>query len=775
MTDIRKVGVIGAGVMGSGIAAHMANAGLPVVLLDVVPDGANARNVLSDTAVARLLKTNPAPFMHKRNARRIVTGNIEDDLNQLGDCDWIIEAIIENLDAKRDLYARIEIERKTDSIVSSNTSTIPLEKLTEGLPERFCKDFAITHFFNPPRYMRLLEIVAGPQTRPDVLQSLRIFGDQTLGKSVVTCKDTPGFIANRIGILWMESAVRFAFEDGLTVEEADAIIGRPMGIPKTGVFGLMDLVGIDLQPHVAASMLATLPEKDLYRDIHQSSPFINQMIETGFTGRKGKGGFYRLNTESGKRVKESIDLETGEYQPSTPSQLESVAAGRQGLRALVNHPDKGGRYAWRVLSHTLSYAASLVPEIADTIQDVDEAMRTGYAWKWGPFELLDQLGPAWFSNRLQQEGMPVPELVTAVGEGNFYRNQDNTLESFGHSGRYNIISRAEGVLLLSDIKRAGDRIVGNSAASAWDLGDQVLCLEFHTKMNSLDAEVFKVIREVITLIPAKGFQALVIYNEGNNFSVGVNLGQALFAANLAGWSEIGKSVKQGQDIYQALKYAPFPVVGAPSGMALGGGCEVLLHCDAIQAHAETYLGLVEVGVGLVPAWGGCKEMLLRWMNNPKHPQGPMAAVGKVFEAIGMANVSRSAEEARDLLFLRPTDNISMNRNRLLADAKAMARRLAADYSPPTPPEIRLPGPSGRAAMNMAVRDLCKAGKATSHDQVVTGQLAYVLSGGEADPTVPVNEADVLRLERNAIMTLLKTPGTLARMEHMLESGKPLRN
>ena len=775
MTDIRKVGVIGAGVMGAGIAAHMANAGLPVVLLDVVPDGANARNVLSDTAVARLLKTNPAPFMHKRNARRIVTGNIEDDLDQLGECDWIIEAIIENLDAKRDLYARIETERKTDSIVSSNTSTIPLEKLTEGLPERFCKDFAITHFFNPPRYMRLLEVVVGPQTRPDVLQSLRIFGDQTLGKSVVTCKDTPGFIANRIGILWMESAVRFAFEDGLTVEEADAVIGRPMGIPKTGVFGLMDLVGIDLQPHVAASMLATLPERDLYRDIHQPSPFIDHMIETGFTGRKGKGGFYRLNTESGKRVKESIDLETGEYHPSTPSQLESVAAGRQGLRALVNHPDKGGRYAWRVLSHTLSYAASLVPEIADTIQDVDEAMRTGYAWKWGPFELLDQLGPAWFSNRLQQDGMPVPELVTAVGEGNFYRNQDSTLESFGHSGRYNTISRAEGVLVLSDIKREGDRIAGNSAASAWDLGDQVLCLEFHTKMNSLDAEVFKVISEVITLIPAKGFQALVIYNEGNNFSVGVNLGQALFAANLAGWSEIGKSVKQGQDIYQALKYAPFPVVGAPSGMALGGGCEVLLHCDAIQAHAETYLGLVEVGVGLVPAWGGCKEMLLRWMNNPKHPQGPMAAVGKVFEAIGMAKVSRSAEEARDLLFLRPTDNISMNRDRLLADAKAMARRLAADYSPPTPPEIRLPGPSGRAAMKMAVRDLCKAGKATSHDQVVTSQLAYVLSGGEADPTVPVNEADVLRLERNAIMALLKTPGTLARMEHMLESGKPLRN
>ena len=775
MSEIQKVAVIGAGVMGSGIAAHVANAGLPVVLLDIVPDGANARNTLADAAVARLLKTNPAPFTHKRNARRIETGNVEDDLGVLADCDWIIEAVIENLDAKRELYTHIERARKDGSIVSSNTSTIPLAQLTKNLPERFCADFAITHFFNPPRYMQLLEVVAGPMTRPDVISALQMCGDRILGKSVVACKDTPGFIANRIGILWMESAVRFAFEDDLTVEDADAVIGRPMGIPKTGVFGLMDLVGIDLQPHVAASMLATLPDNDLYRDIHQRSPFIEQMIENGYIGRKGKGGFYRLNTEGGHRIKESIDLKTGQFQPSTPSTLESVAAGRNGLRALVEHPDKGGRYAWRVLAHTLSYAASLVPEIADTIEDVDQAMRSGYAWKWGPFELIDQLGPAWFAARLRQDDLPVPNLVTAVGDGTFYRDESGELQSFGIGGQYQTITRAQGVLLLSDIKRKHDRLAGNSAASLWDVGDQVLCLEFHTKMNTLDADVFKIMHEAVTVVTSKGFQALVIYNEASNFSAGVNLGQALFAANLAGWPEIAKSIKQGQDVYQALKYAPFPVVGAPSGMALGGGCEVLLHCDAIQAHIETYIGLVEVGVGLVPAWGGCKEMLLRWMNNPKCPQGPMAAVGKVFEAIGMANVSRSAEEARDLLFLRPTDNISMNRDRLLADAKAMARRLAANYSPPTPPEIRLPGPSGRTAMTMAVRDLCKAGKATSHDQVVTSQLAYVLSGGEADPTTPVNEADVLRLERNAIMALLKTPGTLARMEHMLESGKPLRN
>jgi len=775
MTAINKVAVIGAGVMGAGIAAQVSNAGLPVVLLDIVPEGASNRNVVAEGAVQKMLKTNPAPFMHKRNARRITAGNIEDHLIWLADCDLVIEAVIEDLAVKQDLYRRIDQHRKNNAIVTSNTSTIPLARLVDGLADTFAQDFAITHFFNPPRYMRLLEIVAGQKTRPDAIQALREFGDRTLGKSVVECKDTPGFIANRIGILWMESAVRFAFEDELTVEEADAIIGRPMGIPKTGVFGLMDLVGIDLQPHVSSSMLSTLPEKDMYRDIHRESDFIDRMIREGYTGRKGKGGFYRLNTDSGKRVKESVDLKTGEYSPSSKATLDSVNAGRKGLRALVEYPDKGGQYAWRVLSHTLSYAASLVPDIADDVHAVDEAMKNGYAWKWGPFELIDKLGPAWFASQLSEHGMAVPSLLEAVGEDSFYRTLEGQLQYFGTDGSYHNVARPEGVLLLSDIKRSSDRVSGNGSASLWDIGDGVLCLEFHTKMNSIDAGIMAMLDKAIKTVPSAGYKALVIHNEASNFSVGANIGLALFAANIAGWPEISKSVKQGQDTYKALKYAPFPVVGAPSGMALAGGMEVLLHCDALQAHAETYMGLVEVGVGLVPAWGGCKEMLARWQGNIRAPQGPMPAVTKVFETVGTAMVARSAEEARDMLYLRQDDGITMNRDRLLGEAKTRALQMAKDYAAPEPLEYRLPGPTAETAMTMVLNDYYRSGKATAHDLVVGKSLARVLSGGKTDITELLTEDHILSLERRTILELLKTPATLARIEHMLETGKPLRN
>jgi len=775
MTTINKVAVIGAGVMGAGIAAQVSNAGLPVVLLDIVPEGASNRNVVAEGAVQKMLKTNPAPFMHKRNAKRITVGNIEDHLIWLADCDLVIEAVIEDLAVKQDLYRRIDQHRKNNAIVTSNTSTIPLARLVDGLADTFAQDFAITHFFNPPRYMRLLEIVAGQKTRPDAIQALREFGDRTLGKSVVECNDTPGFIANRIGILWMESAVRFAFEDELTVEEADAIIGRPMGIPKTGVFGLMDLVGIDLQPHISSSMLSTLPEKDMYRDIHRESEFIDRMIREGYTGRKGKGGFYRLNTDSGKRVKESVDLKTGEYSPSSKATLDSINAGRKGLRALVEYPDKGGQYAWRVLSHTLSYAASLVPDIADDVHAVDEAMKNGYAWKWGPFELIDKLGPAWFGNQLSEHGMAVPSLLQAVGENSFYRTLEGQLQYFGTDGTYHNVARAEGVLLLSDIKRSSDRVSGNGSASLWDIGDGVLCLEFHTKMNSIDAGIMAMLDKAIKTVPSAGYKALVIHNDASNFSVGANIGLALFAANIAGWPEISKSVKQGQDTYKALKYAPFPVVGAPSGMALAGGMEVLLHCDALQAHAETYMGLVEVGVGLVPAWGGCKEMLARWQGNIRAPQGPMPAVTKVFETVGTAMVARSAEEARDMLYLRQDDGITMNRDRLLGEAKTRALQMAKDYAAPEPLEYRLPGPTAETAMTMVLNDYYRSGKATAHDLVVGKSLARVLSGGKTDITELLTEDHILSLERRTILELLKTPATLARIEHMLETGKPLRN
>ncbi len=775
MLSIKKVAVIGSGVMGSGIAAQAANAGLDVLLLDIVPKDGSDRDTVAKGAIQRMLKTNPAPLMHPRNAKRIQPGNVEDHLEWLAECDLVVEVVIENLEIKQALYRKIDQYRKADCIVTSNTSTIPLANLVEGMPDDFRQHFAVTHFFNPPRYMRLLELVAGPDTRSEVITTLRDFGDRMLGKSVVDCKDTPGFIANRIGILWMGVAVRFAFEDNLTVEEADSVIGKPMGIPKTGIFGLLDLVGIDLQPHVERSMLSTLPEDDMYRDIHRPSPFIEKMIANGYTGRKGKGGFYRLNRTGDKKIKEALNLQTNEYHPADRPALASVEAARTGLRALVEHPDRGGQYAWRVLSHTLSYAAALVPQIADDIYAVDEAMKNGYAWKWGPFELIDKLGASWFAEKLTEQGMAVPPLLQQVGEGSFYRIENGALQHFGTDGSYHDVSRAEGVLLLSDIKRASKQVESNRSASLWDIGDKVLCLEFHSKMNAVDEGIMAMAAKALKIIPTQGYRALVIHNEGANFSVGANVGLGLFAANIAAWPKITESVKQGQDIYKALKFAPFPVVGAPSGMALGGGCEVLLHCDAIEAHAETYMGLVEVGVGLVPAWGGCKEMLLRWSENPRHPKGPMPAVSKVFETVATATVAKSAEEARSLLYLRPSDGIVMNRDRLLASAKDRALTMAQDYAPPEARELTLPGPSGEAAMTLVLNDFQRAGKATAHDVTVGKKLAHVLAGGKVDPTETLTEDKLLTLERSAIVSLLRTPQTLDRIEHMLETGKPLRN
>lgn len=774
---IEKAAVIGAGVMGSGIAAHIANAGVPVLLLDIVPKDAKSRNALAQGAIDRMLKADPAAFMSRAAAKLVTPGNLEDDLAKLGDVDWIVEAIIEDPNLKRGLYAKLEGTRKKGSVVSSNTSTIPLKNLVEGLPKSFAKDFMITHFFNPPRYMRLLEIVAGKATRKTAVEAIRAFGDERLGKGVVDCKDTPGFIANRIGGLWLQTAVNAAFDLGLTVEEADAVVGRPMGIPKTGVFGLLDLVGIDLMPHVAASMSATLPESDPYRRNLRDHALIAKMIADGYTGRKGKGGFYRLvKKDDGSRTKESIDLGTGVYAPSAKAGLESVDAARKGkLKALVEHPDKGGQYAWRVLAETVSYSAALVPEIADTVPAVDEAMRLGYAWRYGPFELIDQLGTGWFADKLRASGKSVPPLLEKAAGRPFYKAEGGKLFYLTVEGDYAELVRRPGVLLLSDIKRASQPLLKNGSASLWDIGDGAVCLEFHSKMNAMDPDILDLIQKAMKLVKEK-YKALVIYNESDNFSVGANIGLALFAANVALWPMIEDMIAKGQSTYKALKYAPFPVVAAPSGMALGGGCEILLHSSAVQAHAETYTGLVEVGIGLVPGWGGCKEVLTRWLFNKRRPGGPMPAISKAFEMIGTAQVAKSAFEARDMLLLRAEDEITMNRDRLLADAKAKALKLAKKYKAPEPPkEIRLPGPTARVAIGLAVETFRRQGKATPHDVVVSNALANVLSGGKTDVMDALSEDDLTKLERQAFMSLIKTEGTLARIEHMLETGKPLRN
>ncbi|HVY12193.1 MAG TPA: 3-hydroxyacyl-CoA dehydrogenase NAD-binding domain-containing protein, partial [Alphaproteobacteria bacterium] len=703
MSEIKKAAVIGSGVMGSQIAAHLANAGLDVLLMDIVPDGASDANQLAKGALDRMKTMDPAPFMHKDFARRVKPANLRDDLKKLGEVDWIIEAVIENPQIKSELYKKVDGARKKGSIVSSNTSTLPLSVLVQGQSDEFQRDFLITHFFNPPRYMRLLELVAGPKTNPAHVKTLNELGDVKLGKSVVMAKDTPGFIANRIGIFWLECAVLAAMDMGLTVEETDAVMGKPLGIPKTGVFGLIDLVGLDLMPHIAKSFLATLPQDDAYRSMHRDVPLIQKMIAEGYTGRKGKGGFYRLNREGGGKVKESVNLATGAYAPSKETKLAQLEAAGKDLKRLCEDKSKIGQFAWRVLRDLLVYVASLVPQIADDVVAVDEAMRNGFNWGEGPFQLLDRLGADWFIARLRSEGKTVPALLLKAAGKSFYTLKDGQLHYLDLNGNFTPVRRNEGVLLLEDVKRAAKPVFKTGSASLWDIGDGVLCAEFHTKMNAIDPDVFKTLQESIKIIAESGgkFKALVLHNEASNFSVGANLGLALFAINIASWETIEMLVKEGQKTYAALRRAPFPVVGSIHGMALGGGCEAHLHCDAVVAHAETYTGLVETGVGIIPGWGGCVQMLGRAYSNPKQRKGPMPALAQVFEQLAMAKVSKSAFEARDMLYLVDGKHrIAMNSDRCLFDAKSYALELSKNYRPAEPYTYRLPGRAGKAALNM---------------------------------------------------------------------------
>ncbi|WP_440980144.1 3-hydroxyacyl-CoA dehydrogenase NAD-binding domain-containing protein [Sphingomonas pseudosanguinis] len=771
---INKVCVIGAGVMGAGIAAQVANAGVPVLLLDIVPKDGADRDAIAKGAVAKMLKTEPAPFMSPAAAKLVETGNIEDHLDKVAECDWIVEAVVERLDIKQALYARLEELKRPGTAVSSNTSTIPLGHLVEGRSEQFRQDFLITHFFNPPRYMRLIEIVTSEHTDAGVAAKVEQFVDHRMGKRIVRAKDTPGFIANRIGTYWLAVAINAAMDQGLTVEEADQIGGRPMGVPKTGIFGLIDLVGIDLMPLLAKSLSSTLPEGDAYFDTIRPLPLVDKMIAEGFTGRKGKGGFYRLDRKpDGTKAKQAIDLQTGEYRAEKkPERLPGRA--EKDLAALVATPGKVGDYAWAILGPVLSYAAGLVGEAADDVVAIDDAMKLGYNWKFGPFELIDRMGPGKLAERRRAEGKPVPALLETAGDRPFYRVVDGKRQYLTLGGDYADVVRAEGVLLLEDIKLRSEPLLKNGSASAWDVGDGVVAFEFTGKMNALDEQVLSLLQKTIALVKSQ-YKALVIYNEGSNFSAGANLGLAMFAVNIAAWGEVDKLVVAGQQAYKALKYAPFPVVAAPAGMALGGGCEILLHADAIQAHAESYIGLVETGVGLVPGWGGNGELIDRLAKSPKSPKGPMPAAMKAFETISTAQVSRSAALAKDLGYLRKDDGITMNRDRLLADAKQKALSLVEGYQPPEKPVFRLPGAAGRVAFNGAVADFAKKGVATPYDVVVAGRLANIVTGGEADIIDEVSEDQLLKLERAAFMESVKDARTQARVEHMLETGKPLRN
>lgn len=791
LQPIKKVCVIGAGVMGAGIAAQIANAGVDVLLLDIVPKDTpkkGDRNAVAKGAIQKLLKQNPAPLMSARTAKRIDVGNIEDDLKKAGQCDWVIEVVVERLDIKQKLYADLDKYRLKDTIISSNTSTIPLEALTAKAKPTFKKKFMITHFFNPPRYMRLLELVTSPETDTVSVERIRHFCDEHLGKTVVDCNDTPGFIANRIGTYWLHCAVTEAIKQNIDVETADAVLSKPVGFPNTGVFGLMDMVGLDLMPHVLSSLAGALDKNDPFHALGQPPKLLEKLIAEGYTGRKGKGGFYRLTAD---KTKQALNLIDGSYYNAKRPKVDAAKVGRKGgMRAVLTHESAAGKYAWTVISKTLAYAASLLPEIADDITQIDAAMRLGYNWKYGPFEMLDKLGTQWFADKLSAENQPIPRLISIANGQPFYKTQQNMRHFLGADGSYHPVLRAEGVLLLEDIKRGKKPLLSNKSASLWDIGDGVACLEFHSKMNSMNPLSMFLINKAVKFIPQNGFKAMVIYNEGAHFSVGANLGLLMIAAKLRCWPFINWFLNAGQQAYNNLKYAPFPVVGAPSGMALGGGCEVLLHCDGLEAHAETYMGLVEAGVGIIPGWGGCKELLIRaqerqnarikplkgWVVPNFVPGGPMAGVLEVFPLIMMADVPKSAYEAQEKMFLRPADHVVMNRDRLLFAAKERALHMAKGYTPPARPTFHLAGASGIAALEMGVADFVKKGVASEHDALIGKTLAGVLCGGKkASINHETTEQDILDLERAGLIQLAKTKKSMARVVHMLKKGKPLRN
>ena len=775
---IDKVAVIGSGVMGAGIAAHCANAGCEVLLLDIVQEESQDRSSVARNAIKMMHKANPEMLMHKRNAKRITPGNIEDDLHLLKDYDWVVEVIIENLEIKRNLYSKLSDYIGSNTILSSNTSTIPRSELVSELPEDISSRFLITHFFNPPRYLPLLEVVTSSEVNDDVVSRFCNFADRRLGKRVTMCNDRPGFIGNRLGVYFVQRAIKATLEHGLSVEQADAMLGRPIGLPKTGVFALMDLIGIDLIPKVGQSLQSRLDEEDPFHKITgPGEDIIMSMIEEGYTGRKGKGGFYRLNRDDGKKVKEARDLSSGEYRKANRrAAFPSAKMGKRGLSALMDCDDDGARFVTDVLLDALAYAAFIVPDVSDDIYSIDGAMKVGYNWKKGPFEMMDSIGVPSMVKRLEETGREVPKFLSQAQEkGSFYSIEDGEIMRLCSSGEMVVVERPEETLNVADLKRRGKPLKRNGSASIWDMGDEVLLVEYHTKMNAMDPMNIEMLVNAVDIAESEGFKGIVIGNDASNFCAGANLGLALFAANLGAWKDLEDFITLGQETYQTLKYCEVPVVAASAGLCLGGGAEVLMHCDAVQANAESYIGLVEVGVGVVTAWGGCKELLGRLVEYGLVTNGPMGAAIKAVETIGTAQVAKSAEQASSLGFLAPSDQITMNRDRLLADAKGKVLELHEDHTPPEPSTYALPGPTGMAALSLALNDLSLSGQATPHDVVVATKLAKILTGGDSDITETLEEDDILSMEKDTFANLLKNLDTLDRVQHMLETGKPLRN
>ena len=772
----QNITVIGSGLMGSAIAAHFANIGCNVTLLDIVDKNQKNKNYVADQAIKKLLKIKPSPLTLNSNIKLIKSGNLEDDLEKINNSEWVIEAVVENINIKRELYKKIDNFMKNELIISSNTSTIPIKLLTEGLSDKFKSNFLITHFFNPPRYLKLLEIVRSNELDEEILNKIRIFCDTNLGKSVIETKDTPGFIGNRIGIFWIERAAVEAINYKLTVEETDAIIMNVFKAPKTGVFGLIDVVGLDLLPSVVSSLLNNLPKHDYYHTVHQIPAIFNFMLENKMIGRKGEGGFYKLINKNNKKIKYSLNLNTREYSISIKTKIENLKVIKKDLKSYLTLQDNFSKYALHILSDVLYYVLEIAEKISLDIISIDEAMKKGFGWSLGPFEIIDQLGPSFLKEHFLNTNKNIPTLLDDIGEKKFYKIESNNIKYFDFiTKEYNILKRYEGVLLLSDIKKTNKPITKISTASLWDIGDQVTVFEIHSKSNTIDMATMEFLNQAIDIVDSS-YKSMIIYNEGEFFSAGANLGEALFLGNIGLESEVNKKIlKKGQEVYSKLKYSNFPVISAPFNLALGGGCEILLHSNHVQAHLESYIGLTEAALGILPAWGGCKELLARFDNDSKMPQGPMPPVIKTFELIGMAKVSSSAHEAQKLGFLKHSDGITINRNRLLYDAKIKALEMANNFVAPEKHNYRLPGQTSILALKLAINNMRSNGQISDHDKYIGEKIAFVLSGGITDTTKELTEENILNLEKNAIYELMQNDLTLERLEHILETGKYLRN
>ena len=806
---IKRVGVIGAGVMGATIAAQLANVGIETFLLDIVPpelteeekkkgvskESSEFRNKFAKNGLDNALKARPASFYISENARLITIGNTEDDLGKLKDLDWIIEVVIERLDIKKKLFAKLETVLTPGTIVTSNTSGIPAKAMCEGRSDIFRKYFAITHFFNPPRYMKLLELVPGPDTLPEVMEILSEVCEKVLGKGIVFAKDTPNFVANRIGTYGMFSVIRTMMELGLTVEAVDTLTGPIVGNPKSASFRTADLVGLDTILHVASNVYEGAPD-DEKREMFKPPEFIQLMIEKGLLGEKTKQGFYKMTKDSeGKKIILSLDYQTLEYQSQKKTVLPSLDTAKnisgtgQKIKSIYYAKDLAGQFTFKTVTESLIYSANRMPEIADDIINVDNALKWGFARRLGPFEVWDAIGVSESVAKMKKAGYQIPDWVQEMldnGKTSFYKREAGLLYFYDIPSKdYKEVVPKPGIILLPALKDREKMVEGNSGASLIDIGDGVACLEFHAKMNAIGEDIISMVHKSADRL-SKDFDGLVIANHGDNFSAGANLYTILFAAQEEEWDDLDWAIKYFQDALMKLKYLDKPVVAAPAGMSIAGGCEICLAADRVRYGAETYMGLVEVGVGLIPAGGGTKELYLRNTEHlfevekgglyPKQIE-LMPFVARAFEAIAMAKVATSGPEAVKFGFLRSSDMMTVNRDYLMEDAKKTVLAMNIEgYTPPrVKDQIRVAGQNTLAMIKLALWTLHHSGYITEHDVTVSEKVAYVLCGGDVLADTVVSEQYLLDLEREAFLSLCGDPKTQARIQHMLTTGKPLRN